>query len=152
MTFICTVKESCAPPVEFMPIPFEFLIDGPPVSQQARRRDRVRQWRAEVRNIAQAEWGAQPPVDYPLRVSITYFYENVSFDVDNIPKPVLDALKGMVYVDDSQISDLLCRKRDLTHNLQFLNPSPDLLMHLVDSRHVLHVAVSEAENLEVSFW
>ena len=46
-------------------------------------------------------------------VIITYFYEDAS----------LDALKGLVYSDDSEVSDLLCRKRDLNGDLRIQNPS-----------------------------
>ena len=33
--------------------------------------------------------------------TITYFFDGAALDVDNIPKPILDALKGVVYFDDS---------------------------------------------------
>ena len=49
----------------------------------------------------------------PVAVTITYFYNTTPLDVDNIPKPILDGLKGMVYQDDDQVFDMLCRKRDL---------------------------------------
>ena len=44
--------------------------------------------------------------------NVTYFFDDTPFDVDNIPKPILDALKGLVFRDDSQVYDLLCRKRN----------------------------------------
>jgi crossover junction endodeoxyribonuclease RusA len=84
-----------------LPLPFEFIIDGPPVSQQARRRERVLQWKQEVRRAAQQVWPAgELPVTEPVMIAITHFYGDASMDIDNIPKPVLDALKGLVYVDD----------------------------------------------------
>ena len=39
-------------------------------------------------------------------IAITHFYGGASMDVDNIPKPVLDALEGLVYVDDEQLTDM----------------------------------------------
>ena len=33
--------------------------------------------------------------------------------MDNIVKPILDSLKGLVYQDDSQITDLISRRRPL---------------------------------------
>ena len=49
-------------------------------------------------------------------VVLTYYFKDESrsesLDVDNIPKPILDALSGLVYADDRQITDLVCRKRD----------------------------------------
>ena len=59
-------------------------------------------------------------------MTITYFFENVDLDLDNIPKPILDALKGLVYNDDSQITDLICRKRERNRDMQVLNASPIL--------------------------
>ena len=122
------------------------------MSQQARRRDRVREWVEEVKRVAEGAWDSDPPATGPLTVAITYFFDSTSFDVDNIPKPILDALKGMVFADDSQIFDLLCRKRNMNDNLQIQNPSPDLIDFLLQSRQVLHIAVSNALEREVSFW
>ena len=122
------------------------------MSQQARRRDRVREWVEEVKRVAEGAWDSDPPATGPLTVAITYFFDSTSFDVDNIPKPILDALKGMVFADDSQIFGLLCRKRDMNNNLQIQNPSPDLIDFLLQSRQVLHIAVSNALEREVSFW
>jgi Holliday junction resolvase RusA-like endonuclease len=36
-----------------------------------------------------------------------------TMDIDNIPKPISDALQGLVYLDDEQVTDVLCRKRNL---------------------------------------
>jgi crossover junction endodeoxyribonuclease RusA len=44
-------------------------------------------------------------------------------DIDNLPKPISDALKGFVYLDDEQLTDVLCRKRNLASNFQIENPS-----------------------------
>ncbi len=132
-----------------MPIPFEFVIAGRPVSQQTRRRELVRQWTGQVANAARHVWGTSPPVAGPLMVSITYFFDNTPLDVDNIPKPILDALKGMVYVDDSEVFDLLCRKRDIKDEPLIENGPPDLTGYVNQSQPVLHIAVTATSNLEV---
>ena len=134
-----------------MPIPFELVIDGPPVSQQARRRDRVRQWTDEVRSIASNAWNSEPPVDEVLSVTVTYLFDSIPIDVDNIPKPILDALKGMVYSDDSQIIDLHCRTRKMTDSLQISDPPAALTEYLLQSRPVVHISVIYALRREVSF-
>ena len=94
---------------------------------------------------------AEQPFNGPLAVTITCFYDRVDLDVDNIPEPVPDALKGLIYADDSQVFDLICRKRDLNDNPKVQNPSPELLERLVASRSVLHISVINAPNLEVAF-
>ena len=55
-----------------MALPFEFALDGPPASQQARRRSLVRQWTQNVRDAAERRWDGSPPVDEPVMVSIFY--------------------------------------------------------------------------------
>ncbi len=135
-----------------MTLPFEFVIGGPPVSQQTRRRERVREWTAEVEDAARKTWDTEPPIAGAIMVTITYFFDGTPFDVDNIPKPILDALKGMVFSDDVQVFDLLCRKRDINENLQIQNPSPELIEYLQESKQVLHISVADALNREVSFW
>ncbi len=85
-------------------------------------------------------------------ITITYFFDSTPFDVDNIPKPILDALKGIVFADDSQVFDLYCRKRDMNENLVIQNPSADLINFISNSNQVLHVSVTTALDQEVSFW
>ena len=94
---------------------------------------------------------ATEPTRGSVAVTITYFFQDGAPDVDNIPKPILDALNGLVYVDDEQVSDLLCRKRDLDADLVIQNPSADLIRYLGDSKQVVHIQVNEARTLEVSF-
>ena len=69
--------------------------------------------------------------------------------MDNIPKPILDELKGMVFKDDSQVTDLLCRRRDLQGALRVRNPSPLLLESFVKSEITVHVAVVQSLDQEV---
>ena len=85
-------------------------------------------------------------------VVITYYFKGGSLDVDNMPKPILDALNGLVYDDDSQVTDLVCRKRDRKRDLIFENPSPVLLNTLGRSEQFLHITVTNALSLEVPSW
>ena len=119
------------------------------MSQQARRRNRVREWTRAVSRAAGQDWNPEPPVVGSVAVTITYFYGSDPLDVDNIPKPILDALKGLVYSDDSQVSDLLCRKRDLSEGPRIRNASPALLDFLADAEPVLHISVTEPITREV---
>ena len=83
-------------------------------------------------------------------VTITYFFQEASLDVDNIPKPILDALNGLVYSDDSQVTDLLCRKRNLSGDLRIPQPSALLLESLSRSEQFLHIIVTDASSQEVA--
>ena len=105
-----------------------------------------------MQNIVREEWDAEPPFAGEVMVGITYYFKGESLDVDNMPKPILDALKGLVYADDDQITDLVCRKRDRDRDLEFENPSPVLLETLERSEQFLHIIVTEALSLEVPSW
>jgi hypothetical protein len=82
-------------------------------------------------------------------VAITYFYERLALDVDNLPKPILDALKGLVYVDDTQITDVVCRKRDLRRTFRVANPSSALTDGLSRGQDFLYIVITEAPDHEV---
>ena len=89
--------------------------------------------------------------------SITYFRGQVlgsqlPIDVDNVPKLILDALNGVVYADDSQVTDLLSRRRDLGATLSFERSSGLLRRAARDYNAFVHVFVGEARTREVTAW
>jgi Holliday junction resolvase RusA-like endonuclease len=93
---------------------FEFIIHGRPVSQQARRKQRLKDWISYVRGEAEKYWTAgHTQADGPIRITIAFFFDEVALDADNVVKPIQDALKGLAYEDDSLISDVVCRRRNL---------------------------------------
>ena len=77
-------------------IPFEFTTKGPPISLQAKSASRNR-WKAAVSTAANAVivHGAVPTTD-EVAISITYYYDGDTPDVDNIIKPIQDALIGII--------------------------------------------------------
>ena len=93
-----------------MAMPFEFVIAGPPVSQQIRNRRRPgrrEEWMQTVRSAAEGRWDGDPPFMGEIAVTITYVSNWARLDIDNIPKPILDALTGLVYAADRQVADLV---------------------------------------------
>lgn len=85
-------------------LPFEFTIKGPPVSAQTRNKRRLQTWKADVKSAAQRQLSASSSVvDDHVTVSITYYYDGESPDVDNIIKPIQDALIDVIYNDDNQV-------------------------------------------------
>ena len=44
-------------------------------------------------------------------------------DIDNIAKPIVDSLIGLIYDDDRSVTDVLCRRRDLSISQQIDSPS-----------------------------
>jgi hypothetical protein len=55
---------------------FEFTVEGTPISQQAKKRRVLNQWKAQVRNTARKYWPhKEPPARDQIRMTLTYFYK-----------------------------------------------------------------------------
>ncbi len=135
-----------------MALPFEFALVGSPVSQQTRRRALLRQWTQNVRNAAERHWDGRAPAAGDIAVSIVYIFDADPLDVDNIPKPILDALKALVYSDDNQVTDLICRKRFYRNDLQTADTSPVFDEFIRDYSQFIYIRVSDAPQPEVPLW
>lgn len=130
-------------------LPFEFTIKGPPVSHQTRNRQRLQQWRAAVKTAASGAWSNGAAVSDAVSVTITYYYEGSSPDVDNIIKPIQDALIGVVFVDDDQVVDTKSRKRLIDGSFRVRGASSILLSAFAQGDDFLHIKVEEAPDMEV---
>lgn len=125
-------------------------MDGPPVSQQTRRRERLRVWKIVVRQEAEKYWSlGQKTATGPIMLQVTYFYDSVAMDVDNIVKPVQDAIIGLAYVDDDQVTDVLVRKRNLSGNFKVENMTSVLAEGFSRGNEFLHIVVIDAPDQEV---
>src|SRR5687768_2846806 len=106
---------------------FEFVVDGPPVSMQTRRRERYHEWKRFVRAAAEKYWPAGgAALTGSLTVTIYYFFEAAPTDIDNVIKPIHDAIVGLVYANDLQVSDSIARRRDLLGQFTVTNVTPVL--------------------------
>lgn len=72
-------------------------------------------------------------------------------DIDNLPKPIADALKGLVYRDDEQVTDIVCRKRNLNRELRIVNPSLVLSEGFSRGNQFLYIVIEEAPDQEVIY-
>jgi Holliday junction resolvase RusA-like endonuclease len=126
-------------------LPFEFVIPETPVSVQARDRKRLSAWKERVRNAASASWPReQPPVTCSVRARVTYYYDQVSIDSDNILKPLLDALCGVVYRDDAQVTDVSSAIRSINGSFRVRGMSRPLAEGFVTGHDFLHIRIEEA--------
>ena len=129
---------------------FEFIVDGPPVSQQTRRRERLKEWKTTVRQEAEKYWSSEQKTAMgDVMLQITYFYDAVTMDVDNIVKPIQDAIIVLAYVDDDQVTDILVRKRNLSGNFKVENMTPTLAEGFARGSEFLYIVVTDAPNQEV---
>jgi Holliday junction resolvase RusA-like endonuclease len=93
-------------------LPFDFIVEGVPATHDSGGREK---WKLRVRDAARCLVSNEhQPLAMELSVAIVYFSESVtSKDVDNIIKPILDALIGIVYRDDRIVSQVLARKTQM---------------------------------------
>jgi crossover junction endodeoxyribonuclease RusA len=132
-------------------LPFEFIVDGPPVSHQTRHAARLHAWQQTVRLAAAQRWPTMtPPVRVRLRFTVTYYHDGVSvrIDNDNLVKPIQDALNGLVYADDQQITDTVVRKTDLNGSFRVRGMSPILAEGFCRGTEFLYIRVEVAPDHE----
>ena len=126
-------------------LPFEFIVIGIPVSHQTKNRARLQAWRAQVRSAAQSRWPpGVPPVAVNVRMQVVYYYDGAPLDIDNMIKPIQDALNELVYEDDRQVSDLVAGKRSLNGSFRVRGMSQVLASGFVNGTDFIHVLVEEA--------
>jgi hypothetical protein len=124
--------------------PLEFLVSGTAVSLQAKRRESVDRWKARVKEashevLPEGHFATEGPV------SVTLFYfpdSEMAGDIDNIVKPILDALCQHIYIDDNQIERVLVQKFEPEKIFRFSSPSSILEGAIVGDKPLLHVRLS----------
>ena len=105
-----------------------------------------------------SEFGASslaggPPINQDVKVTIITFFNNSSppIDVDNVPKRILDAIKGKnkIILDDSLITDLVSLKRNRDDTLRFATFSSAMFNSLQNPDPFVYVEFTAAQPLEV---
>jgi crossover junction endodeoxyribonuclease RusA len=124
--------------------PIEFLVEGTPVSSQAKRGKSRAEWRERVRSASRA---VLPEGHFATRgrVAATLFYfpeAAMAGDIDNIVKPILDALGRHIYIDDSQVERVVVQKFEPDNVFSFRSPSAMLADALTGRKPILYVRVS----------
>lgn len=128
---------------------FEFAIPQRPVSAQTKNRKNLQAWKAFVTAEAAKAWpiDAQPFLG-ELRVTLVYLAADDAADVDNIIKPIQDALAGMVYADDFAVSDVDCHRRFLSSPIDMTGLPPLLQAGIAKAHESMYVRVSPASELK----
>lgn len=109
----------------------EFLIPRRPVLLQTNNRKGFQAWKDYVRQQAARAWGDREMIDAgELRLTLVYLCRDSPLDVDNIIKPIQDALEGLAMSDNILVADVECRRRLLAgrFDLERLPPVPALAL------------------------
>jgi crossover junction endodeoxyribonuclease RusA len=130
--------------------PFEFFIEGPPLSQQTRNSERLREWKEYVRAEAAKLWLNQTPVEVPLKLTVVYYHErqSVLIDHDNMIKPIQDALAGLIYKNDRQIIDAQTRKTNIDGRFRLRHLSAVYARAFGGGREFVYIRIEEAPSHE----
>lgn len=104
----------------------EIVVFGTPISLQAKSSAKSR-WQELVRRTARERVAEDERLEgKPLAAALLYFYfDDTLVDLDNIAKPILDALTAIAYDDDRRLVNLSLRKTNL-RDLEIRDPSPML--------------------------
>jgi crossover junction endodeoxyribonuclease RusA len=128
---------------------FEILIPRRPVSHQAKNRENLQAWKDYIYGRARNEWsGGTPHLKTGIRLTLVYLCDDSPADIDNIIKPIQDALVGIVYADDSLISDVDSHRRFLSDAIDITNLPLLLITGVVSGQECIYVRVCLAEKLE----
>ena len=125
--------------------PIEFTIDGMPVSLQAKKAANRERWKQRVSDAALDVRGTERWIsEAPVAATILIFPESdMEGDIDNVVKPILDALCGVVYADDRQVDRILVQKFEPGRIRAFEAPSPGLADALERSPPVVYIRLDD---------
>jgi hypothetical protein len=126
-------------PIEF------FIVDQVPVSLAGSARSKDR-WKQSVANSARMAIGIDTwATDQPLAVTIFYFPDgHMQGDIDNIVKPILDAMIGIIYINDHQVERVWTQKFEFDRPMLVAeDPSITLASALEFDPPVLYVRIDD---------
>jgi hypothetical protein len=132
-------------------LPLEFFVVGTPVSHQSHNKARLRTWQQQVRQAAQAvvPQGETPTTESCLLVAVYFFGSPPPLlDNDNWIKPIQDALIGVVYNDDRQVTDTFVRRTAIGGRFRVSGRSRQLVDAIEQGVEFVYIRVEEAPSHE----
>lgn len=127
--------------------PFEFLIPRRPLSLQAKRRN-LQSWKSFIRNEAAKHWSGPAIQVGSFQLTLIYLCDEAPPDIDNIIKPIQDALIDLVLIDDSLISDVDSHRRFLNDDIDITHLPGPLLTCLISRQECVYVKLGLSRPLE----
>lgn len=127
--------------------PLEFFVAATPVSLQGSPKSKTR-WKATVTQAARERVRATDELGFidrrPLGLIIYYFPSApMEGDVDNIVKPIMDALIHIACRDDKDIERVLVQKFEPQVEWDFSDPSDQLAAALDTASPVVYIRVDD---------
>lgn len=92
-----------------------------------------------------------PLNDNNLRIRITFYYNTLpDFDTDNVSKPICDALIGVAYSDDNQLSVRIARRLNINGSYRIRGINPELAVAIAEGNDFVFVEIDQVEPDEES--
>ena len=120
-------------------------MQGPPISVNVRGHNKARysKWVKTVRAAAASHLPkGHMPISQETEAVLRNYYTAVPPDVDNTVKPILDALKGVVYEDENQVRKLTSERFKLRTGADVDKPSASLADALDKWDEIIQVVIS----------
>ena len=123
----------------------EFVVAGPPVSNQAGNVANLNAWKAAVRSEAQKVW-TNAPLTGRLKAIIINFHtgDKPALDVDNMSKAIHDVMNHLVYDDDRQITQAEISHVRIDAAMVIAGASKILVDAVQKGRQFLYVRMEDA--------
>ena len=129
-----------------MPALFELLLPRRPLSYQAKNSENKQAWKDYVYGRAFAVWRKNPISAKALRFTVVYLCESDPCDINNVIKPIQDALNSLVYADDSLIWDVTGHMRLLSDPIDIVG-LPEQLQDAVIGSECVYIRITESSEL-----
>ncbi len=123
---------------------FEAIVEGIPVSGNNERRA-ARVWKQMVAEAAApfvGTWRFRERGELSA-LMVLFHTGSKHCDTDNIPKHVLDALQGLVYANDRQISQVVVRQTRQHAGFVVTDPPPLVAARLGEISDFLYVRIAD---------
>lgn len=129
---------------------FSFVVKGRPISSQ-NTGPAKRDWQKKISDVAKLLF-LSPLADSDLVLRVTVFHNRIpEFDIDNVSKPISDALGGVVYHDDRQLTDRYARRRSLDGAYRIKGVRPQLATAMAEGEEFVYIEIyklgDKVENL-----
>lgn len=128
--------------------PLEVVLQGTPISHQSKNPINRNAWKQRVNEAALKRRKETYELGFldvrPLAVTIFYFPGNpMEGDIDNIVKPIMDAMIGVAYIDDKAVERVAVQKFEPECVREFLSPTAQLTIALDTAPPVVYIQVND---------
>ncbi|UBF26076.1 RusA family crossover junction endodeoxyribonuclease [Kovacikia minuta CCNUW1] len=130
-----------------VPILLEFVLPRRPLSYQAKNSKHKQEWRDFIYGRAFSQWTGNPITKGGLKFSVVYLCEDDPGDINNIIKPIQDALITLVYSDDSVIWDVTGHMRLLSEPIDIIGLPPLLAEAVIGGTECIYVRITNSSEL-----